>query len=722
MTAPSSFKELGLSDAVCSVVASLGYTAPTPVQAAAIPPLLEGRDVLGLAATGTGKTAAFALPMVERLTPGANRAPGQVQGLVLAPTRELALQVSEAIKKYGSQRRLTVLTVYGGSDIVAQMKQLRRGVDVVVATPGRALDHIRRKTLDLSAVKLVVLDEADEMLDLGFAEDLEAILSELPEQRQTALFSATLAPRIAALGEHHLKDPVRVRLERGKDGSSSKPRIEQQGYVVAFPHKAVALKRVLELVQPESAIIFCRTREDVEGLGQTLERNGHSVASLHGGLSQEQRDRVMKRFKQKQVSLLVATDVAARGLDVDHVSHVVNVDLPHTVDTYVHRIGRTGRAGREGVAISFVLPKERHLVPRLEQATQGRIELKPVPSMETLAEHRLRQLESTVAGKLGGKRGLESARGVVAKLVESSSLEDVAAAALVALSEALHPPSEDDEVEIPAHGPGKGQKKPFAKDRPMRDVEAAPERARAPRAPPARHDEGTRSPRAAASHRGATSFTGGAPARADDADAGLHESSARSERPRASAPRSEAARASAPRAARASAPDVAARASAPRPPRAAAKDEAPRSSAPRRASALKPSSEPDTLDERPRGFKPDRRPASFFGDRASRIPAGGDARPQRRPPEAPARRSGAAMARLFFSIGKKAGIRPQDLVGAIANEAGIESKQIGAIAIGDRHSFVEVASDVADQVISTMRSSKIRGRPVHVDHDRSFSR
>ncbi|MDX2009269.1 MAG: DEAD/DEAH box helicase [Myxococcaceae bacterium] len=707
MTAPSSFKELGLSEAVCSVVASLGYTAPTPVQAAAIPPLLEGRDVLGLAATGTGKTAAFALPMVERLTPGANRAPGQVQGLVLAPTRELALQVSEAIKKYGSQRRLSVLTVYGGSDIVAQMKQLRRGVDVVVATPGRALDHIRRKTLDLSAVKLVVLDEADEMLDLGFAEDLEAILSELPEQRQTALFSATLAPRIAALGEHHLKDPVRVRLERGKDGSSSKPRIEQQGYVVAFPHKAVALKRVLELVQPESAIIFCRTREDVEGLGQTLERNGHSVASLHGGLSQEQRDRVMKRFKQKQVSLLVATDVAARGLDVDHVSHVVNVDLPHTVDTYVHRIGRTGRAGREGVAISFVLPKERHLVPRLEQATQGRIELKPVPSMETLAEHRLRQLESTVAGKLGGKRGLESARGVVAKLVESSSLEDVAAAALVALSEALHPPSEDDEVEIPAHGPGKGQKKPFAKDRPVRDLEPAPARGPSARSRP---DEAPRGPRVSAPRRSARLDDGG-PARDEAPPAARHDPG---ESARASAPSGEGPRASAPRS---STP----RASSPRAARPAVKD-GPRSSAPRRASALKPSSEPDALDDRPRGFKTDRRPASFFGDRPSRLPAGGDARPQRRPPEPPARRSGAAMARLFFSIGKKAGIRPQDLVGAIANETGIESKQIGAIAIGDRHSFVEVASDVAEQVISTMRSSKIRGRPVHVDHDRSFSR
>jgi ATP-dependent RNA helicase DeaD len=654
---PVSFQDLGLDEALCATVTALGYTTPTPVQAAAIPALLEGRDVLGLAATGTGKTAAFALPMVQRLEPGKNR-PGQVQGLVLAPTRELALQVTDAIKKYGAQRRLSVLTVYGGSDIVAQMKQLKRGVDVVVATPGRALDHIRRGTLDLSQVKIVVLDEADEMLDLGFAEDLEAILSELPEARQTALFSATLAPRIATLGEKHLKDPVRVRLERGKDAEGSKPRIEQRGYIVSFPHKAVALKRVLELEQPESAIIFCRTREDVEGLGRTLEQNGHSVAALHGGLSQEQRDRVMKRFKQKQISLLVATDVAARGLDVDHVSHVVNVDLPHTADTYVHRIGRTGRAGRSGTAISFVLPKERFLVSRLEHATQGRVTLLPVPSMDEVRAHRLTQLEAVVNAALGRKKALEDARKVVAKLVEQSAIDDLAAAALVALADALHPPSEEDETEIPAHGPGKkeqGARKPFGKERRFDEREPRPPRASAPKAPR------VSAPRASKSEG--------------------------AEAPKASAPRT------------------------------------PRLSAPR-------AERPARHEERPRR---EERPARFGGERARfgehpehrpaperPFPSQGD-RPARPPREQP-RRSGAAMTRLFFSIGKAAGIRPQDLVGAIANETGIESKQIGAIAIGDRHSFVEVASDVADQVIATMREKKIRGRSVHVDHDRSFSR
>ena len=672
-----SFHDLGLNESLVSVVTSLGYTAPTPVQAACIPPLLEGRDVLGLAATGTGKTAAFALPMAQRLEPGANK-PGQVQGLVLAPTRELALQVSEAIKKYGSGRKISVLTVYGGADIGAQMKSLRRGVDVVVATPGRALDHLRRKSMDLSKVKMVVLDEADEMLDLGFAEDLEAILSELPEKRQTALFSATLAPRIATLGEKHLKDPVRVRLERSKGDDAGKPRIEQRGYIVTFPQKAVALKRVLELDKPESAIIFCRTREDVEGLGQTLERNGHSVATLHGGLSQDARDRVMKRFKNKQVALLVATDVAARGLDVDHVSHVVNVDLPHTVDTYVHRIGRTGRAGRSGTAISFVLPKERFIISRLEQATQSKLTLLPVPTMDSLREHRVTQLEQVVNAALGKKRALDAARAVVAKLTTENAIEDLAAAALVALSEALHPPSEDDEIEIPAHGPKKDSRTPFTKDRPSR-FEARPERSERP----ARFERPERPERHERAER---------PTRHDAA-----------ERP--------------------------ARASAPRTPKAsAASDDAPKASAPRTPRVSAPRTErPARTDskfvERATRFgdRPER-PARFGADRPQRFPGGGDARPEKAAPKAPVRTSGAAMARLFFSIGKAAGIRPQDLVGAIANEAGIESKQIGAIAIGDRHSFVEVATDVADQVIATMRESKIRGRAVHVDHDRSFSR
>ncbi len=690
-----SFQDLGLNESLVSVVASLGYTAPTPVQAACIPPLLEGRDVLGLAATGTGKTAAFALPMAQRLEPGANK-PGQVQGLVLAPTRELALQVTEAIKKYGSGRKISVLTVYGGADIGAQMKALRRGVDVVVATPGRALDHIRRKSMDLSKVKMVVLDEADEMLDLGFADDLEAILSELPEKRQTALFSATLAPRIATLGEKHLKDPVRVRLERSKGDDASKPRIEQRGYIVTFPQKAVALKRVLELDKPESAIIFCRTREDVEGLGQTLERNGHSVATLHGGLSQDARDRVMKRFKNKQVALLVATDVAARGLDVDHVSHVVNVDLPHTVDTYVHRIGRTGRAGRSGTAISFVLPKERFIISRLEQATQSKLTLLPVPTMDSLREHRVTQLEEVVNAALGKKRGLDAARAVVAKLTTENAIEDLAAAALVALSEALHPPSEDDEVEIPAHGPKKDSRTPFTKDRPAR-FEARPERSERP----ARHERTERPERHERAERPARHEAAERPAR--------HEAA---ERP---------ARASAPRTPKASAPRV-------------TSDDAPKASAPRTPRVSAPRAErPARADERPRsdskfieratkfGDRPER-PARFGADRPQRFPGGGDARPEKAAPKAPVRTSGAAMARLFFSIGKAAGIRPQDLVGAIANEAGIESKQIGAIAIGDRHSFVEVATDVADQVIATMRESKIRGRAVHVDHDRSFSR
>jgi ATP-dependent RNA helicase DeaD len=627
---------LGLSDELGAVVEGLGYSQPTPVQAAAIPALLAGRDVLGLAATGTGKTAAFALPMVEKLEPGAGKQ-GQIQGLVLAPTRELALQVTEAFKKYGAKRELSVLAVYGGTDIVPQLKRLGRGVDVVVATPGRALDHIRRKTLVLSKVKMVVLDEADEMLDLGFADDLEAILSELPAQRQTALFSATLPARIAALGERHLKEPVRVRLERGA-GQTTRPRIEQRGYVVSFPHKAVALKRVLELEQPESAIIFCRTREDVEGLSQSLERNGHAVGALHGGLSQEQRDRVMKRFKEKKLSLLVATDVAARGLDVDHVTHVVNVDLPHTVESYVHRIGRTGRAGRAGIALSFVLPKERFLVPRLEQATQGKVKLLPVPDLEQLKGHRMTQLESVV--RAAANEGAKVATSVlVERLTAQMPADEALAASLVALSHALHPASEDDDVEIPAHGPGKGD---FASRGKKKSSNQA--------------------------FRAERSAEVEAPSR----ESGRHRPHHRDETPERSTPKKE------------------------------------------------------RVERRSR----DQRPAfpSEGGSRSPQRSGGGSkslekgAMKHREPAARVAGRGSSAMARLFFGVGKQAGIRPQDLVGAIANEANIESRQIGAIAIGDRHSFVEVAADQADHVIAAMRGSKIRGRAVSVDYDRSFSR
>jgi ATP-dependent RNA helicase DeaD len=422
------FAALGLDARLVDALAALGYEEPTPVQREAIPPLLAGHDVLGQAATGTGKTAAFALPLLHRVTPDADPR-SRTTALILVPTRELAMQVAEAVHKYGKSMGIRVLPIYGGAAMEAQLRMLKHGVDVVVATPGRALDHIRRKTLRLDSVRTVVLDEADEMLDMGFAEDLEAILEATPVERQTALFSATLPPRIAEIANKHLKDPVRVRIDREVVPAGSAPRVRQVAYIVSRAHKIATLGRVLDVEHPTSAIVFCRTRTEVDELTESLNGRGYRAEALHGGLSQEQRDRVMKRFRANTADLLVATDVAARGLDVQHVSHVVNYDVPSAAEAYVHRIGRTGRAGREGVAITLAEPREHRLLRNIEQQTRQKIEIAAVP---TVADLRARRLEMTRASLretiLAGD--LDHFRVVVDSLAQEFDVMDVAAAAV----------------------------------------------------------------------------------------------------------------------------------------------------------------------------------------------------------------------------------------------------------------------------------------------------
>ena len=387
------FSGLGLDPRIVDALAALGYEEPTPVQREAIPPLLAGRDLLGQAATGTGKTAAFALPLLHHVTPDAEPRE-RLRALILVPTRELAMQVAEAVHKYGKALGIIALPIYGGAPMETQLRALKRGVDVVVATPGRALDHIRRKTLRLDSVKVVILDEADEMLDMGFAEDLEAILVETPSERQTALFSATLPPRIADIANKHLKNPVRVRIDREIVPAGSAPRVRQVAYIVGRAHKMATLGRVLDVENPTSAIVFCRTRTEVDELTESLNGRGYRAEALHGGLSQEQRDRVMKKFRANTADLLIATDVAARGLDVEHVSHVVNYDVPTSAEGYVHRIGRTGRAGREGVAITLAEPREHRLLRNIEYLTKQKIDIATVP---TVADLRARRIEMTKA-------------------------------------------------------------------------------------------------------------------------------------------------------------------------------------------------------------------------------------------------------------------------------------------------------------------------------------
>ena len=397
------FAALGLSQPLLKTLDALGYEEPTPIQQMAIPPILAGRDLLGQAATGTGKTAAFALPMLQRIAADVGRDGGpraEVRSLVLVPTRELAMQVAEAVHRYGRDLGVHVLPIYGGQAMQQQLRALHRGVDVIVATPGRALDHIRRNTMNLATVQLVVLDEADEMLDMGFAEDLEAILKAVPAKRQTALFSATIPRRIASLAERHLRNPARITIEQERLAPGKVPRVRQLVYMVHRRDKVPALGRVLDMENPTSAIVFCRTRTEVDELAETLAAHGYRAEALHGGISQEQRSRVLKRFREGASELLIATDVAARGLDIEHVSHVVNFDVPSAPDAYVHRIGRTGRAGREGTAVTLAEPRERRLLRNIEQLTGQRMQVESVPTVTDLRARRMELTGATVRAAL----------------------------------------------------------------------------------------------------------------------------------------------------------------------------------------------------------------------------------------------------------------------------------------------------------------------------------
>jgi ATP-dependent RNA helicase DeaD len=429
------FLALGLDERLVTGLAALGYEEPTDVQREAIPPLIAGRDILAEAPTGTGKTAAFALPIVQRLgaVPPRER-DGRPRAFVLTPTRELAIQVAEAIHRYGQPFLIRVLPVYGGQAIGQQLRGLARGVDVLVATPGRAVDHLTRASIALDRIEVVVLDEADEMLDMGFAEDLEAILTATPATRQTALFSATISGPIAKIAKRHLRDPVRIRIDRERRSRETAAKVRQVAYVVRRQDKSVALGRILDLEDPTSALVFARTRGEVDELAQRLAAQGHDTAALHGGMVQEQRDRVMARFREGGLDVLVATDVAARGLDIDHVSHVVNYDIPANPDAYIHRIGRTGRAGREGVAITLVEPREHRLLRNIETALRTRLEVTQIPTVADLRERRLEVLRGSLREAILAD-GLDRFRAVVEPLTEEFDVVDVALAA-ISLAEA----------------------------------------------------------------------------------------------------------------------------------------------------------------------------------------------------------------------------------------------------------------------------------------------
>ncbi|MCU1484687.1 MAG: deaD [Actinomycetia bacterium] len=438
------FAELGLKPELLEALTQLGYEEPTPIQRESIPPIIEGRDLLGQAATGTGKTAAFALPILQRLVTGGAGGTAPT-ALVLVPTRELAMQVSEAIHRYGRGIGARVVPIYGGQPIVRQLQALKHGVDVVVATPGRALDHLNRRTLSFDEIRMVVLDEADEMLDMGFAEDIEALLQATPADRQTVLFSATMPPRITGIVKRHLTDPVRIEIKREAPEPGDAPRVRQSAYVVPRSHKPAALGRILDVEEPTAAIVFCRTRHEVDSLTETLNGRGYRAEALHGGMDQGARDRVMGRLRSGTAELLVATDVAARGLDIDQLTHVVNYDVPSAPEAYVHRIGRVGRAGREGVAITLAEPREQRLLKNIERITKQRIEIAKVP---TIADLRNRRMEGTLSSVREALQGddLEHFRVVVETLTDEHELMDIALAAVKLAHEASVGTDDDEEI------------------------------------------------------------------------------------------------------------------------------------------------------------------------------------------------------------------------------------------------------------------------------------
>jgi ATP-dependent RNA helicase DeaD len=437
------FASLGLAAPLVAAVGALGYEEPTPIQREAIPVLLSGSDMLGQAATGTGKTAAFALPLLDKLSRDGKTDRGRTRALVLVPTRELAMQVAEALHKYAKGSQLNVVPVYGGAPMDHQIRALRRGADVVVGTPGRVLDHIRRRTLELTAVQVLILDEADEMLDMGFAEDIDTILADTPETRQTALFAATFAPRIMAIAGRHLKNPKKVQIAAEKRAAGKLPQVRQVAYIVGKGQKINALNRILEFEAPKSAIIFCRTRLEVDELTDTLNAHGFGAQALHGGMMQKQRDRVMQSFRTEQSDILVATDVAARGLDIEHVSHVINFDLPTAPEVYVHRIGRTGRIGREGVAITLASPREQRFLQFVERLTKQKIEIGRLPSEADLRQRRMEATKDALRARVAAG-SLEDARQLIEALAEEFDLFDVAAAAIAMASDGADRPAVPD--------------------------------------------------------------------------------------------------------------------------------------------------------------------------------------------------------------------------------------------------------------------------------------
>ncbi len=640
------FRDLNLPDALLKALEDVGYESPSPIQAETIPTLLTGRDVLGQAQTGTGKTAAFALPVLSRIDVS-NRA---VQALVLAPTRELAIQVAEAFQKYASHMRgFHVLPIYGGQAYQPQLSALKRGAHVVVGTPGRVMDHLKRGTLNLSTVSMVVLDEADEMLNMGFLEDVEWILQQMPKERQVALFSATMPAQIKRIAQTYLKDPAEI-LIRSKTTTATN--IRQRYWMVSGLHKLDALTRMLEVESFDAMIIFARTKISTEELASKLEARGYAVAPLNGDVPQQQRERTVQRLRDGQLDILVATDVAARGLNVERISHVVNFDIPLDIESYVHRIGRTGRAGRNGEAILFVSPREQRMLAAIERATRQPIEHMQMPTVEDVNNQRINKFKSRITETIENGE-LELFREVIEQFEQEKNIPAIEiAAALAKMAQGKSP--------LLLHvGP--------------------------------RERFGDRSaPRASKPREAAPRFE----AKFEPRFEGRFEGRNDRDQERSAPVR-------APREPSMSAPEG----ERPRPEKREFKKKefhAEQAPAPARE---------QRSESRIKRFEPSVEPGSesAAAPRASR-----DAAPSKRPRG----ESEVAMETYRVAVGSEHQVKPGNIVGAIANEAGIDSKHIGRIEIFDTYSLVDLPEAMPKEVLQHLKKVWVAGQELRISLQR----
>jgi len=573
-----SFRDLALSEPVLRALTDVGYESPSPIQAATIPVLLSGADMLGQAQTGTGKTAAFALPALTRI----DLSKHEPQVLVLVPTRELALQVSEAFLKYAAHLKgFHVLPIYGGQSYQPQLNALRRGVHVVVGTPGRVIDHMNRGTLKLTGLTLLVLDEADEMLRMGFVDAVESILEQTPPQRQVALFSATLPAPIRRIASRHLRSPIEVTI---KSKTSTATNIRQRYWVVSGMHKLDALTRILEAETFDGMLVFTRTKQATVELAEKLEARGFAAAPLNGDIPQPQRERTVARLKAGQIDILVATDVAARGLDVERIGHVVNYDVPYDTESYVHRIGRTGRAGRKGEAILFIAPRERNMLRAIERATRQVIEPMNLPTVDAVNALRITKFKQRITETVA-KGDANTFRPVLEQLEAETGLPLIdIAAALASLSQGTTPLLLTGKSDRPAESFATGERTRDSRDRP------------------------------------------------DNRD------------------------------------------------------------------------RPDSRDQRPATAEKAQR-----SDAAADVSVG--ASPARKPRP---KSAGSQMETFRIEVGSAHGIKPGNIVGAIANEAGIEGVHIGRVDIREDHSFVDLPEGMPNQIFKELQKVRVAGRELRI--------